>query len=342
MWLNMKRRDDELYTTMFNALRHGVRRKVLRILSKRNVSFTTLLNELEISSSHLTYHLDALGELISKDESRYTLSVFGKAAVEMMANIEDPPRRYFENTNDFYKYAFTMLLTIFVVASALIVNLMDIKAAQQNILDAQEAKIESLTSELAPLRRFSELDTMVKTNSDVKVSSKMALSYFSYNEQDPASLNDAVFLIYLPENNRILEINLMASVPPHFVVPLSVQKGNALLNESSSKVSEAYAYNQTAQWMSKLVWKNTITDTEQSVRIMLSERGWYTISLVGPVVITEDGKPMIQQINSDTSSWSINEYMRIWADCRLLNGRDIASFGYMTVDPSNLLVTELR
>lgn len=82
--------DEEVYTTIFNALRHGVRRRILRMLSETQMSFTALNEKLNISSSHLTYHLDSLKELVSKDEASYRLSVFGRAAVDMMNGIEDP------------------------------------------------------------------------------------------------------------------------------------------------------------------------------------------------------------------------------------------------------------
>ncbi len=333
----MQDRDDELYTTMFNALRHGVRRKVLRILLKRKVSFTTLLKELEISSSHLTYHLDALGELISKDESLYTLSVFGKATVEMMTNIEDPPKRYFQNNpGEVYKYLFTILLTIFVITSALLVNLMDIQASQQSVLDSQAMEIQSLTNELKPLKRFSELYSLVISNPEIKVSSKVALSYFS-SESAFDSYQYSILLIYSPDNNRVLEIDLMTNVPLNSVVPLTVQKGNALLNESSTSVPEMFRYNESVKWMSKVIWRKTSTDSEDSYRVILSERGWYTVSLVGPVVFTESGKPMIQPLSEEANHWTINDYIRIWADCRLLNGKDSASFGFMTIDPTEFL-----
>ena len=89
--LKMSEIDEEVYTTIFNALRHGVRRRILRMLSETQMTFTALNENLNISSSHLTYHLDSLKELVSKDDTSYQLSVFGRAAVDMMNGIENPP-----------------------------------------------------------------------------------------------------------------------------------------------------------------------------------------------------------------------------------------------------------
>lgn len=84
--------DDEIYSIMFSSLKHPVRRKILRMLSDKQMTFSKMLEELGISSSHLTYHLENLGELVSKsDNGRYRLSTFGEAAVSTMKIVEEAP-----------------------------------------------------------------------------------------------------------------------------------------------------------------------------------------------------------------------------------------------------------
>jgi DNA-binding transcriptional ArsR family regulator len=83
---------EETYSTMFASLRHPARRKILRMLAKKPKTFSEILEELGISSSHLTYHLENLGELVSKiDEGKYRLSAFGEAAVLAMRGVEEVP-----------------------------------------------------------------------------------------------------------------------------------------------------------------------------------------------------------------------------------------------------------
>jgi DNA-binding transcriptional ArsR family regulator len=83
---------EETYSTMFSSLRHPARRKILRMLSERSLTFSQMLEELEIPSSHLTYHLENLGELVVKmDDGKYKLSSFGKASVSMMKGAEEVP-----------------------------------------------------------------------------------------------------------------------------------------------------------------------------------------------------------------------------------------------------------
>jgi DNA-binding transcriptional ArsR family regulator len=84
--------EEETYSVMFSSLRHPARRKILRMLSEEKMTFSQMLEELAIPSSHLTYHLENLGELVVKDENgKYELSSFGKAAVSMMKGAEEVP-----------------------------------------------------------------------------------------------------------------------------------------------------------------------------------------------------------------------------------------------------------
>jgi hypothetical protein len=84
--------EEEIYSTMFSSLRHPARRKILRMLSEKPLTFSQMLEELGISSPHLTYHLENLGELVSKtDDGRYKLSKFGEASVNTMRGVEEVP-----------------------------------------------------------------------------------------------------------------------------------------------------------------------------------------------------------------------------------------------------------
>ena len=84
--------EEETYSIMFTSLKHPARRKILRMLSKKPRTFSKILEELGLSSSHLTYHLEILGELVSKmEDGRYKLSTSGEAAVITMSKVEEAP-----------------------------------------------------------------------------------------------------------------------------------------------------------------------------------------------------------------------------------------------------------
>jgi hypothetical protein len=82
---------EEIYSTMFNSLKHPARRKILRVLSEKPLTFSEMLDLLGVSSSNLTYHLESLGELVTQEKGVYKLSTFGSAAVSTMRSVEEAP-----------------------------------------------------------------------------------------------------------------------------------------------------------------------------------------------------------------------------------------------------------
>ncbi|MGA3112072.1 MAG: winged helix-turn-helix domain-containing protein, partial [Candidatus Bathyarchaeia archaeon] len=84
--------EDEIYSIMFSSLKHPARRKIIRMLSIKPMTFMDIAEQLDISSSKLTYHLESLGDLINKMENgQYKLSTFGLATVSAMKGVEDAP-----------------------------------------------------------------------------------------------------------------------------------------------------------------------------------------------------------------------------------------------------------
>ena len=85
--------DEDTYTTIFAALKHPIRRRILRMLSDEPLSFTEILNQLSVNSPQLSFHIRSLRELTRQTEDeRYSLSAFGKAACSLMGIVEDPRR----------------------------------------------------------------------------------------------------------------------------------------------------------------------------------------------------------------------------------------------------------
>ncbi len=88
----MSGNEEEIYSIMFRSLKHPARRKILRILNDKPMTFMELAELIGVSSSHLTYHLESLGELVCKlDDGQYRLSSFGKATVSAMKGVEEAP-----------------------------------------------------------------------------------------------------------------------------------------------------------------------------------------------------------------------------------------------------------
>jgi DNA-binding transcriptional ArsR family regulator len=87
----MSSSEEDSYSMIFASLKHPIRRKILRILCSEPQTFSDLQKQFNIESSHLTYHIDGLGNLLYKTEDgKYALSSLGEGAVSMMKNVEEP------------------------------------------------------------------------------------------------------------------------------------------------------------------------------------------------------------------------------------------------------------
>lgn len=86
--------EEDTYNVIFHALKHPVRRGILRRLEAQPTTFTGLLNELGIDNGLLNYHLNNLGELVAKGpDERYRLSEFGAATLSLTRRVEEPVKR---------------------------------------------------------------------------------------------------------------------------------------------------------------------------------------------------------------------------------------------------------
>ena len=85
--------EEETYSTVFTALKHPVRRRILRTLAQGSRTFTDLQSSFKVNSAVLTFHLDAMKDLICKTEDgKYSLSTMGEGAIALMERVEDPPK----------------------------------------------------------------------------------------------------------------------------------------------------------------------------------------------------------------------------------------------------------
>jgi DNA-binding transcriptional ArsR family regulator len=85
--------EEDTYSMIFASLKHPIRRRILRILSVGSQTFSDLQKMFTIESSHLTYHLEGLGNLLLKtQDGKYALSSLGEAAVSTMKHVEEPPK----------------------------------------------------------------------------------------------------------------------------------------------------------------------------------------------------------------------------------------------------------
>lgn len=81
--------DESLEESIFKTLSNQRRRDILRVIGeKKEMTFTEIKNQVEIEDSPtLSYHLNALGQLLSQKEGKYRLSELGNDTYNLMCKI---------------------------------------------------------------------------------------------------------------------------------------------------------------------------------------------------------------------------------------------------------------
>jgi DNA-binding transcriptional ArsR family regulator len=83
--------EEDTYTAIFSALKHPIRRKILRMLEVAPATYTEMMKALGIETGLLNYHLESLSALLARnDEGKYSLSGFGEAALSLTRRVEEP------------------------------------------------------------------------------------------------------------------------------------------------------------------------------------------------------------------------------------------------------------
>jgi hypothetical protein len=113
---------EETYSTIFSSLKHPIRRKILRMLEDRELTFSDMLEVLGIDSGHLSYHLENLGDLTARSQNgKYRLSSFGVAAVRLMSGVEEynAPSNSKPKSNE---STYTKILPVVIAITLLVVS----------------------------------------------------------------------------------------------------------------------------------------------------------------------------------------------------------------------------
>jgi len=164
---------DEIYSIMFASLKHPVRRKILRMLGSKSMTFMEMVEELGISSPNLTYHLESLGELISKmDNDKYKLSTFGLATINAMKGIEEVRETEPKRRNGVLKwkmFSAALLVAVLLLAgmAALQYTYINDLASAQQLLSVEMQRLQAYGAGsdkvLSFFKNVTKLDTTTYT-----------------------------------------------------------------------------------------------------------------------------------------------------------------------------------
>jgi len=208
--------EEEAYSSIFSALKHPIRRKILRMLRERPRSFSEMLEAFRIESPHLTYHLEALGDLLYKTkDGKYGLSTFGEAATSMMYQVEEAPRAslHLPSLPLKWKAVFTGLMIGLILLGGL-------SYVQYQTLNRLSAEYERSKAEIEQLQQLFNLEDTILTN-EYTFNGSVGREILSPNQ---TAYTAGQYVIYNPFENSVLEMKISFSVPipPNVSMLLSV------------------------------------------------------------------------------------------------------------------------
>jgi hypothetical protein len=311
--------DEEVYSTIFNALRHDVRRNILRMLEDKELTHTEIAESLGISSSHLTYHLDNLKDLVTKTEQGYALSRFGEAAVQMTKTVESPPQVE-ESDKKRLKAIIIVLSLSFLLITGATIKLFNLSSTQSRKMSALDQKVDSFSERLD---QYSKLDEMLGSSSDILLTTgrELTLQVGSLGKTHVTPEN-FIMVFYAPADNLTLSIETALTKPENFYFPLTLQEGNAF---KVSGMGNHSLNNNTVSPQHPVLWEMNVSSRFQSVKVDVSE-GWYTLSWVGPVTVSGDGMIDLDCTWGGHELWRSVDDTRVWSYCQLVDDGVVVPF----------------
>ena len=204
--------EEETYSTIFTSLNHSVRRKILKMLSEGPRSFSDMFESLGISSSLFNYHLENLGELVSKaEDGKYRLSFLGEAAMATMSKVEETPKSSStKNLPGFLVRNWKPLVIVLLVAVGFFASFSILQSISMNELTTENLILEGSND----LLWDSYTNLLVSSdNSPPNVTKSEAIQKaLQYGKWDPKKLEGKMVdasIVYFKFETRTLEVTVL-------------------------------------------------------------------------------------------------------------------------------------
>jgi hypothetical protein len=196
---------------------------------------------------------------------------------------------------------------------------------------AHEALLDELETTVSDLEIYQELESLIINRPHARFSQGLEI-ISGYNIEYEQSRTNSHFdyffdgrraLFYSPQDNLTLRVYPFISLVESFI-PLTIQIGNAYQNESGVLVERR---GEETIWQSPVL--SSLNITENGVHdVLLPSKGWYTISMIGPVRKSSGGgfksRLLGQMING---TFVPDENVRAWIDFKLLRDEEPVLFG---------------
>lgn len=197
----------------------------------------------------------------------------------------------------------------------------------RDLSDRHETLSDELEAATLEREAFKELEDLVIQNPYTRFSygldivSGYGLEYEEiwYNSGHTHSREGFSAVFYAHLDNLTLRMHPFIYFPmDNFSIPLTLQRGNAFFNESGVFVEKGYV---ETTWQSPVIW--SVNTTGRGVYdAQLPSKGWYTLSMVGPIRTGSGGGVKLRFIGVRliNGTWVREDRVHAWVEFKLMKG----------------------
>jgi DNA-binding transcriptional ArsR family regulator len=296
---------EETYSAMFSSLRHPARRKILRMLSERSMTFSQMLDELGIPGSHLTYHLENLGEFVVKmEDGKYKLSSVGEASVSIMKGAEEVPSIQAKKFSSL-PLRWKSLFAVFIIGIVILASISYVQYASFNQLSNDYRLLKAQNQQILSWNSAERAMTIIRDVAQIDIAKYQTtlLSDTVENRTDLGGVVEEILkyslitneskidLVLRFRNNHfsLYQLSLIEGIPPY--APIYVQPQSTDILEATIGLIERYKSSTSDPYfeeMSRLLTSANETNNEQTLgntKLRITNNGdtavvllWYTVN----------------------------------------------------------------
>lgn len=224
-----------------------------------------------------------------------------------------------------------LIIITLVVLSALSINLYTISNKHRELNIAYEELLDELEATVSELEAYQELESLIikrpfaRFGTGLEIISGYSIEYQQsrVNSHFDFSHDGSTALFYSPQDNLTLRMYPFISSVMSFI-PLTIQRGNAYMNESGVLVEKR---GDQTLWQSPILMSLNISENGV-YDVRLPSKGWYTISMKGPIRRSSGGGYTFRLIGQMINGTYVpDENVHAWVDFKLLRGEEPVIFG---------------
>lgn len=253
------------------------------------MTFSQMLEELGIPGSHLTYHLENLGDFIVKTENgKYKLSSVGESSVSIMKGAEEIPsvqtKKFRSLPLRWRAIAAFSLFGMILLASISVVQLASLSQLSKDyeFLEDEYEKLKAQNQQILPWSSAERAMIIIRDVAQIDTTKyeTTLLSVTSGNRSDMGHIGEEILryslrneksyidLVLRFRNNHfsLFQLSLVEGIPPFAPIYVRPQPANvvevakSLIDRYSASSDESYL-----EEMSKLLASANLTSSEQTL-----------------------------------------------------------------------------